>query len=120
VQTASAGLAAYLTGSGELDRYLSPSTHLSPVTPPAYSALAVDQVAVEGEQDGAPLTTVPAGGTRLRVLVQLRATGTDGARVPLTYALTVQSRAGRWEIASLDGAPAEATPRPTAAVSPTR
>ncbi|WP_312897594.1 conjugal transfer protein [Kitasatospora kifunensis] len=102
-------LTSYLTGTGDLTRYLSPGTQLTAISPAPYTALAVDELAVEGEQSGTQLTTVPPGGTRLRVLVQLRATGPDGLRVPLTYALTLQTRAGRWEIASLDGAPAQAT-----------
>ncbi|MDH6122963.1 conjugal transfer protein [Kitasatospora sp. GAS204B] len=111
-------LTAYLTGSGDLTRYLSPGTQLAAITPPPYTALVVDELAVEGEQDGAQVSGVPAGGIRLRVLAQLRATGTDGMRVPLAYALTLQARAGRWEIASLDGAPAQATtPNPATSVS---
>lgn len=111
-------LTAYLTGVGDLGRYLSPGTQLTAIAPPPYTALTVDQLAVEGEQNGAPLTTVPVGGTRLRVLAVLRATGTDGLRVPLTYALTLQTRASRWEIAALDGAPAQAlTATPAASPS---
>ncbi|MDH6115669.1 hypothetical protein P3T36_007286 [Kitasatospora sp. MAP12-15] len=107
-QVAAAGLAAYLTGAGGLERYLAPGTRLTAISPAPYTALTVDQLAVEGEQDGDPVTGVPGDGTRLRLLVVLRAAGADGVRVPLTYALTLRARAGRWEIASLDGAPAEA------------
>ncbi|MFE5301887.1 hypothetical protein [Streptomyces sp. NPDC056632] len=63
------------------------------------------------------MTTVPGDGTRLRLLVALRATGHNEVRVPLAYALTLKARAGRWEIASLDGAPAPATPATPAGVS---
>ncbi|MFD5425597.1 conjugal transfer protein [Streptomyces sp. NPDC127084] len=101
-------LTAYLTGTGELDRYLAPGTHTTAITPTPYSGIAVDSLAVEGEKGTEPVTAVPGDGTTLRLLVALRATGPDEIRVPLTYALTLKARAGRWEIASLDGAPATA------------
>ncbi|MER7111155.1 conjugal transfer protein [Streptomyces sp. NPDC000229] len=114
-------LTAYLTGTGQLDRYLAPGTQLTAITPAPYTGVAVDQLAIEGEKSAAPVTTVPGDGTRLRLLVALRATGHDTVRVPLTYALTLKARAGRWEIASLDGAPVPAPPvaGPSAAATPT-
>ncbi|MEJ8631965.1 conjugal transfer protein [Streptomyces sp. MS2.AVA.5] len=112
-------LTAYLTGAGELDRYLAPGTKLTPVTPAPYTGLAVDALAIEGEKGTEPVTTVPADGTRLRLMATLRATGHDEVRVPLTYALTLKARAGRWEIAALDTAPAPAphAPAPRAGVT---
>ncbi|MCX4826174.1 conjugal transfer protein [Streptomyces sp. NBC_01142] len=115
-------LTAYLTraGAGELDRYLAPGTKLAAITPAPYTGIAVDQLAIEGEKSSEPVTTVSGDGTTLRLLVALRATGHDEVRVPLTYALTLKARAGRWEIASLDGAPAPAPVRPAApSASPT-
>ncbi|GGY71957.1 conjugal transfer protein [Streptomyces xanthochromogenes] len=106
-------LNAYLTGAGGLDRYLSPGTQLIAISPVPYTELAVDQLAVEGESGGEPVTGVPADGTRLRLMVQLRARSQDGIRIPLTYALTLSARAGRWEIAALDGAPTPARIQPT-------
>lgn len=110
-------LTAYLVGGGDLDRYLAPGTDLTPIVPAPYTGLAVDQLAIEGEQGTEPVTTVPDDGTTLRVLVALRATGHDEVRVPLTYALTLTARAGRWEIAAVDGAPAPAPPTPAPAPS---
>ncbi|MER7959175.1 conjugal transfer protein [Streptomyces sp. NPDC096030] len=106
-QAVTSFLSAYLTKAGaELDRYLAPGTRLAAPAPAPYSGVAVDQLAVEGESGGEPVVSVPGDGTALRLLVSLRATGQDGVRLPLTYALTLKARAGRWEIASLDGAPA--------------
>ncbi|MFC9608010.1 conjugal transfer protein [Streptomyces niveus] len=105
-------LTAYLVGGGDLDRYLAPGTDLTPIVPAPYTGLAVDQLAIEGEQGAEPVTAVPGDGTTLRVLVTLRATGHDEVRVPLAYALTLTARAGRWEIAAVDGAPAPAPPAP--------
>lgn len=110
-------LTSYLTGSGELDRYLAPGTDLTAVTPAHYTGLAVDSLAIEGEKGSEQVTAVPVDGTTLRLLVALRATDHDEIRVPLTYALTLKARAGRWEIASLDGAPKPA-PAPTRPAAP--
>lgn len=110
-------LTAYLTGAGELDRYLAPGTSLTPIAPAPYTGIAVDSLAIESEKGAEPVTTVPGDGTQLRLMVALRATGHDEVRAPLTYALTLKARAGRWEIASLDGAPTPAT-TPNAATAP--
>ncbi|MFJ3310900.1 conjugal transfer protein [Streptomyces sp. NPDC086549] len=109
-------LTSYLTGAGELDRYLAPGTRLSAITPAPYTGVAVDQMQLEGDQASEPASTVPKGGTRTRLVVTIRATGHDKVRVPLAYALTLKARAGRWEIAALDGAPSPALP--AAAPSP--
>ncbi|WP_331719656.1 conjugal transfer protein [Streptomyces virginiae] len=117
-QAVTSFLSAYLTKAGaELDRYLAPGTRLAAPSPAPYSGIAVDQLAVEGEAGGEPVVSVPGDGTTLRLLVTLRATGQDGVRLPLTYALTLKARAGRWEIAGLDGAPALAPPTPVPAAS---
>jgi hypothetical protein len=111
-------LGAYLTGSGELDRYLAPGTKLSPIKPAPYTGIAVDQMSIEGDQGSDPITTVPANGTQTRLVVTVRATDHDKVRIPLAYALTLKSRAGRWEIAALDGAPSPALPANAPASSP--
>ncbi|MFJ2007995.1 conjugal transfer protein [Streptomyces chartreusis] len=103
-------LTSYLTGSGELDRYLAPGTRLSAISPAPYTSVVVDQMQAEGDQASQPVATVPKDGTRTRLVVTVRATDHDEVRVPLAYALTLSARAGRWEIAALDGAPAQALP----------
>ncbi|HBF83819.1 MAG TPA: hypothetical protein DD420_29000 [Streptomyces sp.] len=112
-------LSAYLTGAGELDRYLAPGTKLTAITPAPYTGIAVDSLAIEGEKGSEPPTAVPGDGTRLRLLAAARATGHDDIRLPLTYALTLTARAGRWEIVGLDGAPASAAPPAVSTPSPT-
>ncbi|MFF7764199.1 conjugal transfer protein [Streptomyces griseorubiginosus] len=101
-------LTAYLTGAGELDRYLAPGTKLTAITPAPYTGVTVDQMRIEGDQSSEPVNTVPKDGNRSRLIVSVRATGRDQVRVPLSYALTLKARAGRWEIAALDGAPSPA------------
>ncbi|QES51972.1 hypothetical protein DEJ50_33230 [Streptomyces venezuelae] len=117
-QAVTSFLTAYLTKAGaELDRYLAPGTRLAAPSPAPYTGIAVDQLAVESETGGEPVVSVPGDGTTLRLLVTLRATGQDGVRLPLAYALTLKARAGRWEIASLDGAPAITSPTPAPAAT---
>ncbi|OKJ52592.1 conjugal transfer protein [Streptomyces sp. CB02261] len=119
-QAVTSFLTAYLTKAGaELDRYLAPGTRLTAPSPAPYAGIAVDQFAAEGESGGELVVSVPGDGTTLRLLVTLRATGRDGVRLPLTYALTLKARADRWEIASLDGAPALTPPPPAPVASGT-
>ncbi|MEV5879393.1 conjugal transfer protein [Streptomyces sp. NPDC052101] len=103
VATISEFLAAYLTGGGELDRYLSPGTELTSVSPAPYTKAAVTQLA---EQGGDFTANAPAAeGARRELLVDVAATGADRQVRPLTYALALKARAGRWEIAAVDAAP---------------
>ncbi|MDX2758364.1 conjugal transfer protein [Streptomyces europaeiscabiei] len=112
-------LLAYLTGAGELDRYLAPGTKLTAITPAPYAGVAVDLMRIEGDQGSEPVSTVPRDGTRSRLVVTVRATDHDNVRVPLSYALALKARAGRWEIAALDGAPSPALPSQAAPTAPT-
>ncbi|WP_327740613.1 conjugal transfer protein (plasmid) [Streptomyces nojiriensis] len=113
VETARGFLAAYLTGTTELDRYTSPGTRLQPINPAPYAAVKVtgvqDDLSASGQQK------VPADGTVLHQLVQIDATDQAGSPVALSYALTLKSRAGRWEVASVDDAPAVRVSSPPSA-----
>ncbi|MGW3038132.1 conjugal transfer protein [Streptomyces sp. NPDC001178] len=92
-------LAAYLTGTGEVDRYLAPGVKLTAVSPVPYTAVTVQQIlAVE---DAAATEKVPADGTRVRVRVAVQARDEAG-RWPLAYELTLKARSGRWEVAALE------------------
>ncbi|MFF0386818.1 conjugal transfer protein [Streptomyces sp. NPDC004286] len=101
VSTAGEFLAAYLTGAGEVDRYLAPAVTLAPVSPSPFTSVAVEQVSAV--EDVAAAEKVPADGTTVRVLVSLEARG-DGGLWPLGYELTLMSRSGRWEVAGLGSA----------------
>ncbi|MFF0698491.1 conjugal transfer protein [Streptomyces tendae] len=91
-------LGAYLTGTGEVERYLAPGLKLTPVSPAPYRAVAVREVsAVEEVAAAGP---VPADGTKVRVRVQAEARDEAG-RWPLAYELALTARSGRWDIASL-------------------
>ncbi|MFF1690797.1 conjugal transfer protein [Streptomyces sp. NPDC058254] len=108
VDTLSAFFAAYLSGSGELGRYISPGTRLSPVRPAPYQSATVTQVAVETafqDSDGDGQLGAPAGRERLRLVADVKAARTDVIARPLSYALTLAGRDGRWEVAALDATP---------------
>ncbi|WP_405969058.1 conjugal transfer protein [Streptomyces sp. NBC_00988] len=91
--------AAYLTGSGEVNRYLAPGVTLSAVSPAPYASVSVQQISA-AEQTAAA-EQVPADGTTVRVLVQVETRDTGG-RWPLAYELTLRARSGRWEVAALE------------------
>ncbi|WNZ06208.1 conjugal transfer protein [Streptomyces sp. 11x1] len=90
---------AYLTGAGEVDRYLAPGVKLSPVSPAPYQAVTVQEV--WGAEEAAAAEQVPADGTEVRVRVQVEARD-DAGRWPLAYVVALTSRSGRWEVAALD------------------
>ncbi|MGA5506041.1 hypothetical protein [Streptomyces umbrinus] len=62
---------AYLTGAGEVNRYLAPGVKLPPVSPASYTALAVQEV--WGAEEAAAAEQVPADGTKIRLRVQIEA-----------------------------------------------
>ncbi|MFI6494321.1 conjugal transfer protein [Streptomyces sp. NPDC050564] len=92
-------LAAYLTGAGEVDRYLAPGVKLSAVTPGPYAAVTVAQVFAVDKVAAAE--QVPADGSEVRILAEVEARDEDG-RWPLAYELALKARSGRWEVAALD------------------
>ncbi|MFD8078244.1 conjugal transfer protein [Streptomyces sp. NPDC059718] len=99
--------AAYLTGVGEVDRYLSPGTKLSAVSGTGYRSVVVDQVAAGSDvADG----SVPKDGTRLQVRAVVTATDGVGDQWPLSYVVALTARDGRWEITAVQaGAPSGTT-----------
>lgn len=116
--TVSRFLAAYLTGEGELNRYVSPGLQVAAIVPAPYESTLVTAIQ-DDAPDEADEDTVPADGTRRQVLASVSAT-TGGQDYLLSYALTLTTRAGRWEVASFDTAPALAPDRtgPVAASRP--
>ncbi len=110
VQTINGFLAAYLTGRGEMDRYLSPGTTLHAVRPAPYTSVTITQIADHGPgpAEGAEAQTPPDGVQR-RLLVDVEGEGRHTSSRPMTYAVKLRARGGRWEVAALEAAPALAT-----------
>lgn len=95
-------LVAYLTGSGDLTRYLTPGVEITAVTPAPFVEVEV----VEVRSTTAPDSEVPADGQQVRVLVTAAGTVAQEQTLTTTYALSLTSRAGRWEVSTLEAAPA--------------
>lgn len=85
-------LAAYLAGSGELDRYISPGVPLSAVQPAPCARVEVSGLAVS------PTTTTPTGRV---VLARVSCIDGQGRSLTLDYAVRLAQRDGRWEVAEL-------------------
>ncbi|MEW1889860.1 MULTISPECIES: conjugal transfer protein [unclassified Streptomyces] len=103
--TVSRFLAAYLTGQGELNRYVSPGLQVAAITPAPYESTLLTGVRDDQPADSDDADAVPEDGTQRHVLVSVSAT-TGGQDYLLSYALTLTTRDGRWEVASFDTAPA--------------
>ena len=91
--------AAFLTGAGEVDRYLAPGVNLSAVSPAPYTAAAVQQVSAV--EQAAAAGQVPGDGTTVHILARVDAQDAGG-RWPLAYELTLRARSSRWEVAALE------------------
>lgn len=101
-------LGAYLTGQGELDRYTSPNTDISPITPAPFTSVKPIALLSSDLPD-----KTPADGTTLGVLATVTATTASGQQLNSTYAFELKARAGRWEVLKLLTAPTIAKPSPS-------
>ncbi|WP_329468535.1 conjugal transfer protein [Streptomyces sp. NBC_01431] len=90
-------LRTYLTGLGEVDRYLAPGVKLAALSGTSYTDLQVEQASAI--EEAAAAEAVPADGTTARVRVQIKALDKAGAW-PLAYEMTLTARAGRWEVSA--------------------
>jgi hypothetical protein len=104
---------AYLTGSLPLDRVLAPGFSQTPLSPAPYAEVEVRSVLV-GEGSGDLAEREPEDGRSIDVLASVEGTDPDGRAWPLSYALRVTGRSGRWEVSGLS-----ATPRRAEAPAPT-
>ncbi|MFF4282898.1 conjugal transfer protein [Streptomyces kronopolitis] len=95
--TARQFLSAYLGGSDDAERYLAPHAVLPPLGS-SYAAVRAERVTSIGSADGA----VGRQGQEVRVRVQVTARDARGAQWPLTYALRLAARDGRWEVLAVE------------------
>ncbi|MFF6794245.1 conjugal transfer protein [Streptomyces filamentosus] len=108
VRTLQGFFTSYLAGGGEVDRYMPPGSRLTPITPAPYTSARVERVAEYGTN--APGAAFPEGaqipeGTRRRLLVDVTAADRAGTERPLTYAVALKARDGRWEVEAVEAAP---------------
>ncbi|MDN5798170.1 MAG: conjugal transfer protein [Intrasporangium sp.] len=104
-------LSAYLAGAGDVTRYVTPGDQLPAIDPAPYTAVRVTDLRCDLNVDTA---ATPKDGTILRLLAAADATATAKQTVSVNYALTLRSRAGRWEVAAIDPSPALSTKSPGA------
>ena len=95
-------LAAYLTGEGEIERYVTPGAPIQAVQPAPFAGAEVSRLALAAPTDPGALTVVR---------VETAATTAAGAPQILHYALELSERQGRWEVRQvLPAAPLQAAP----------
>ncbi|MFI7103298.1 conjugal transfer protein [Streptomyces sp. NPDC050161] len=95
--TVSQFLAAYLGGAGGADRYLAPRVALPSLGAP-YSEVRTERISASAAADG----PVGADGRQVRVSAHVMARDGQGRQWPLTYALRLATRGGRWEVLALE------------------
>lgn len=99
-------LSAYVGGSGDVSRYVTPGVQLTAVQPAPFTAVRVTELRTTSDAD----LSAPTDGQHIRVLVAAAGTVTDQQTVALNYALTLSGRDGRWEISAIDQAPVVVDP----------
>jgi hypothetical protein len=107
-ETVEAFLAAYLAGSGDISRYITPGAEISAIAPAPYMTLTVKDVKSDVEPADSPRT-----GSVVHVLATAEVASASDQRLTTTYALTLTARDGRWETTSVDLAPLESAQQST-------
>lgn len=100
---------AYLTGEGDVSRYVTPGSSLQAISEsPQYAAADVVSVRITERVENVASGSTPTEGQVLHALVEVRLTEL-GAKEKSRYGrtaswpLTLTARDGRWEITDLDG-----------------
>lgn len=101
--TVSGFLSAYVAGSGDLSRYLTPGVEdIIAVTPAPFTEVQLVDLRAASSVDA---NGTPEDGEELQVLVVVTGTVSADHSLTGTYALSLTARAGRWEISSINPAP---------------
>jgi hypothetical protein len=93
-------MTAYLTGAGDVTRYVSPQATINAITPAYWTDATVRSLSSSEE---VPEGT-PTAGQSAQVLVDVNLTRENTTK-PAQYVLDLTVRDGRWEISSLNSAP---------------
>lgn len=105
--TVSAFLRAYLTGSEDPERYLTPGSDLAvPTAVEPFAAVQVTEVRASDPVPGTSDGTVPGDGSQVHVLVSVRLAddSEQPAGLSASYPLMLTARGGRWEVTQIDRA----------------
>lgn len=113
--TVSSFITAYATGAGGLDRYTTPGSAIAPITPAPFSSASLRSL----NADKTP-SAAPKDGETLHVLVGVNFKTAQNQGSASTYAMTLNARAGRWEVSALNPTPdIEKTNKPSSTKTPT-
>lgn len=96
-------LKAMLTGGGDISRYTSPGSGIKAISSAPYADVQIQYIESDVDLTG---SSRPDDGDEAGVLVTAKAATKNGAEAPVEYALTLRSRDGRWEVASIGRTPA--------------
>src|SRR5690606_17095330 len=91
------------------EAYTSPGTAFRALTPVPYAAIEVTAITAAG--DAMPSES-PDDGERVDIQVDVIVSGSNESQLSAQYALVLQARQGRWEVAELMTSPVLAEPVP--------
>lgn len=100
---ASGFLAAYLTGSGDITRYIAQGSGITALTPPPYTK--ADLAVVMADE-----TNCGKSGSKIRVLASVTPSAAGAEVAALEYPLTMINNGGQWQVQTMDQVPALAEP----------
>lgn len=98
-QVATGFLTAYLTGSGDVARYVSVDSGIAALSPVPFTKLTAVSVTAEDSACG-------AAGNTARILVTVTPEGKSGDTPPLAYPLTMVRGEGQWQVRAIERLPA--------------
>lgn len=98
--TVTSFLSAYATGAEGLDRYTTPGSSITPITPAPFTIATIRSL----NADKTP-SAAPKDGETVSILTAVGFKTDQDQGSSSTYAMTLKARAGRWEISSLNPVP---------------
>ncbi|MBB5918782.1 hypothetical protein BJY24_007694 [Nocardia transvalensis] len=102
-QVASGFVKAYLTGSGDLNRYVALNSGIVAPQPPPFTS--VETASVSADEPGCGTS-----GSTAEVLAMVNPKAADGVAPTLAYPLTLTRTAGQWQVRSVNPVPALRNP----------
>lgn len=112
--TAEAFFQAYVLGQGDVSRLVNPETKIEPLGSNPYKVAVVKQIMTEEDHRDA----IPKDGTSTRAMVTVAIGESELESRTANYALTLETRGGRWEVTAIDSSPLLVTNDSTATDSP--
>lgn len=108
---------AYTAGQGDLSRYVTAGSGITPIHPAPYRQVTIGTLTATTQTP-----STPTDGAKAQVLATVSLTTPIDQSVTATYALTLTAQSGLWVVSAIDQAPAlvQASTPPTTSSSPTR